>query len=60
MNKFYFWHHSLPPLNLKQDLEENLLDNKFIFSCNNSKCEDCKCDSAYVNHRGESAFFEIL
>ena len=60
MNKFYFWHHSLPPLNLKQDLEENFLDNKFIFSCNNYKCEDCKCDSTYVNHRGESAFFEIL
>ena len=60
MNKFYFWHHSLPPLNLKKDLEENFLDNKFIFSCNNSKCDDCKCDSAYVNHHGESAFFEIL
>ena len=55
MNKFYFWHHFLPLLNIKQDLEQNFLDNKFIFSCSNSKC-----DSAYVNHRGESAFFEIL
>ena len=28
---------------------ENLYDN-------NSKCEDCECDSAYVNHRTESVF----
>lgn len=31
---------SLPPLNLRQELEENVFDNNF-------KCEDCECDSAY-------------
>ena len=35
---------SLPPLNLRKDLD------------NNSKCEDCECDSAYVKHRSESVF----
>ena len=35
---------SLPPLNLRQDLD------------NYSKCEDCEGDSAYVKHRGESVF----
>ena len=40
MNKFHFFHNS-PPLNLRQDLKENL----FV---NNSKCEDCECDSGSV------------
>ena len=35
---------SLPPLNLRQDLD------------NYSKCEDCERDSAYVKHRSESVF----
>ena len=35
---------SLPPLNLRQDLEEKLFENK---------CEDCEC---YVKHRIESDF----
>ena len=35
---------SLPPLNLRQDLD------------NNSECEDYECDSAYVKHRSESVF----
>ena len=35
---------SLPPLNLRQDLD------------NYSKCEDCESDSAYVKHRSESVF----
>ena len=35
---------SLPPPNLRQDLD------------NNSKCEDCECNSAYVKHRSESVF----
>ena len=40
------WIHtiSLPPLNLRQDLDENLSENK---------CEDCEC---YVKHRIESDF----
>ena len=38
---------SLLPRNLKQDLEENLLDN-------NTKREDCECDSIYIKHRSES------
>ena len=35
---------SLPPLNLRQDLD------------NYSKCEDCERDSAYVKHRTENVF----
>ena len=35
---------SLPPLNLRQDLD------------NYSKCEDCERDCAYVKHRSESVF----
>ena len=38
---------SLLPRNLKQDLGENLFDN-------NTKCEDCECDSTYIKHRSES------
>ena len=34
----------MPPLNLREDLEENPFDN-------NSKYEDSHSDSAYVNHR---------
>jgi len=40
---------SLPPLNLRQDLEENLFNN-------DSKCGDCEYDSASVNNRSEGVF----
>ena len=36
------------PENIKQK-EENLFDN-------NSKCEDCECDSAYVNHHSKDVY----
>ena len=40
---------SLPPLNLREDLWENLFDN-------NSKYEGSDSDSAYVNHRSARVF----
>ena len=36
------------PENIKKK-EENLFDN-------NSKCEDCECDSAYVNHHSKGVY----
>ena len=47
MSKFNFCY--LPSLNLRQDLEDHLLDN-------NSEFKDCKCNSDHVNHRCESVF----
>ena len=44
MNKFPDFCYHLPPLNLRQDLD------------NYSNCEDCDRDSAYVKHRSESVF----
>ena len=43
-DKLILFLSSLPPLNLRQDLD------------NYSKCEDCERDSAYVKHRSESVF----
>ena len=37
------------PLNFRQDLEEDLFDN-------NSKREDCECDSAYVKHSSSDEY----
>ena len=39
----------MPPLNLREDLWENLFDN-------NSKYEGSDSDSAYVNHRSARVF----
>ena len=36
-------------MNFRQDLEEDLFDN-------NSKCEDCECDSAYVKHSSSDEY----
>ena len=47
MSKFNFCY--LPSLNLRQDLEDHLLDN-------NSEFKDCECNSDHVNHRCESVF----
>ena len=47
MSKFNFC--SLPSLNLRQDLEDHLVDN-------NSEYKDCECDSDHLNHRCESVF----
>ena len=38
---------SFPPLNLRQDLENNLFDNDFEY-------EDCECSFGHVNHLSES------
>ena len=47
MSNFNFCY--LPSLNLRQDLEDHLLDN-------NSEFKDCECNSDHVNHRCESVF----
>ena len=39
----------MPPLNLREDLEENLFDN-------NSEFEGSDCDSAYVYQRSARVF----
>ena len=49
MTEIEFIHLLLPPLNLRRNLEQNLLDH-------NPKCKDCKCHSAYVKHRSGSVF----
>ena len=46
MTEIEFIHLLLPPLNLRRNLEQNLLDH-------NPKCKDCECHSAYVKHRRE-------
>ena len=49
MTEIEFIHLLLPPLNLRRNLEQNLLDH-------DSKCKDCECHSAYVKHRSGSVF----
>ena len=38
---------SFPPLNLRQDLGNNLFDNDFEY-------EDCECNFGHVNHLSET------
>ena len=49
MTEIEYIHLLLPPLNLRRNLEQNLLDH-------DSKCKDCECHSAYVKHRSGSVF----
>ena len=49
MTEIEFIHLLLPPLNLRRNIEQNLLDH-------DSKCKDCECHSAYVKHRSGSVF----
>ena len=49
MTEIEFIHLLLPPLNLRRNLEQNLLDH-------DSKCKNCECHSAYVKHRSGSVF----
>lgn len=43
---------SFLPLNLRQDLENNLFDNDFEY-------EDCECNFGHVNHLSESVFDKL-